>query len=190
MIKKLHAITPEKYRQHNETIEIEYGFHKTPFGLCLIAITQKGVCHFSFANPSQEIALKQLQLEWPKSNLVLNEISTQNIVSTIFQTKKSNQTIQFDLFLKGTEFQLKVWKALVSLKTGQTASYSDIAHLIEQPTAVRAVATAIAKNPIAYLIPCHRVIKKSGEIHKYRWGSERKKELLDYESSSMISTSN
>lgn len=160
--------------------QILYGFHETPFGTCCIAIAQERVCHLSFVDADNvELGVQQLASEWPNSQLQRNETETKSFVDDIFAKKVGKNIPNFAL--RGTEFQQLVWQKLCEIPAGQTRSYEEVAQMIGKPTAVRAVANAIANNRIAYLIPCHRVIRKSGEIHKYRWGSERKKAILAYE---------
>lgn len=157
-----------------------YGFHQTPFGTCCIAISQERVCHLSFVDDNNdEIIVKQLRREWPQVQLFKDDTRTKSFVNTIFA---QNAGVDIPSFvLQGTEFQQFVWQKLCEIPAGQTRSYEQVAQMIGKPTAVRAVANAIAKNRIAYLIPCHRVIRKSGQMHKYRWGSERKKAMLIHE---------
>lgn len=159
---------------------ISYGFHRTPFGECLIAFSDQGVCHLSFVDGNPEEALKILQKEWPKTQLQENTAATQKLIQSLFE-KTNPKESHIQIHLKGTPFQVAVWDVLLTIKRGTTVSYQDIAYALEQPTAVRAVASAIANNRIAFIVPCHRVIAKSGKIHKYRWGTERKKALLDWE---------
>lgn len=161
-------------------MQIRYGFHETSFGICCIAITEQSVCHLSFVNERNvELVVQQLVSEWPNAQLQRDEAETKSFVDDIFAKKVVKNTPNFTL--RGTEFQQLVWQKLCEIPVGQTRSYEEVAQMIGKPAAVRAVASAIAKNRIAYLIPCHRVIRKSGEIHKYRWGSERKKAILSYE---------
>lgn len=161
-------------------MHIVYGFHETQFGTCCIAIAQQSVCHLSFVNERNvELVVQQLASEWPKVQLQRNEAETKSFVDTIFAKKVGKNTPNFTL--RGTKFQQLVWQKLCEIPVGQTRSYEQVATMLGKPTAVRAVASAIAKNRIAYLIPCHRVIRKSGKIHKYRWGSELKKTILMYE---------
>lgn len=158
------------------SVEIHYGFHKTEFGLCLIGLIDQAICHFSF-HDNEDWGLLELQKEWPQTKLIPEQERIAKIIQAIF--KNSGQ--KFSVALKGTPFQIEVWQHLVKIPAGKTFSYQEIAHAIGKPSATRAVASAIAKNKVAYLIPCHRVIRKSGAIHNYRWGMERKKQLLAFE---------
>lgn len=164
-----------------KTLQIVYGFHSTPFGLCLIAIEGQNIYHISFFEESQKaFALANLQLEWPYSKLTENSKATKAMVHNIFNASLS-PCFNFTLYMKGTDFQIKVWRALINIPAGTTISYEQVAHLVGLPKGVRAVANAIGKNHIAYLIPCHRVISKSGDLHHYKWGKSIKKILLDSE---------
>ncbi|MEJ2689880.1 MAG: methylated-DNA--[protein]-cysteine S-methyltransferase [Deltaproteobacteria bacterium] len=174
------AITPGEYKKFGKGLEILYGYHPTPFGLCLLAITHRGICALRFISPhEQKLALKQLQGEWPEAVFVEKPSATLPIIEKIFS--QSARNYPFHLTLKGTNFQVQVWRALLAIPAGAIASYQEIAGFLGRPEATRAVASAIAKNPISYLIPCHRVIRKSGEIHNYRWGRSRKKAMLAWE---------
>jgi AraC family transcriptional regulator of adaptative response/methylated-DNA-[protein]-cysteine methyltransferase len=162
-------------------MQIKYGFHHTPFGPCLLGVIDDKICYLSFEDQETNYFTTGLKKQWPKYDLVLDQFFTKNFIHNIFSEDIDKKNKNFDLLFKGTEFQIRVWKTLESIAFGTTVSYSFVAHKIGKPSAVRAVANAIAKNNIAYLIPCHRVIAKSGATHKYRWGTERKKEMIEYE---------
>jgi len=176
------AMTPGDFKRLGAGLKIEYGIHPTPFGDCLIAVTERGICHFSFIIDDDPTgAVNQLTENWPDAEIMNNKKSTEKIVRCIFDRKLKKENEPFNLLVRGTNFQINVWRALLSIPDGYMVSYGDIAEYIGKPSAVRAVAGAIAANPVAYLIPCHRVITGSGKYHKYRWGSARKKALLGYE---------
>ncbi len=183
------AITPGVYKKQGEGLEIAYGIHPTPFGECLLAKTDRGICHLSFVDSGKRAAfLRPLKSEWPKAELAEDKKATAELVRRIFANHRADSSKPFHLFLKGTNFQVKVWQALLAIPSGGLASYQDIAQSIGRPEAYRAVANAVANNPIAFLIPCHRVIKKTGEIHNYHWGPARKKAILSWESPAAISS--
>jgi AraC family transcriptional regulator of adaptative response/methylated-DNA-[protein]-cysteine methyltransferase len=165
-----------KTLNNKDNLAIQYGFHQMQLGLCLLAMIGETVCHLSF-HDNEKTGFLELQKEWPKAALILANEKIMPLIRSIF----SNQNKNLTLALKGTDFQIKVWHELLKIPSGNTVSYEEIAKSIGKPTAVRAVATAIAQNKIAYLIPCHRVIRKSGTINNYRWGIERKKKLLVFE---------
>ncbi|MEN8098494.1 MAG: methylated-DNA--[protein]-cysteine S-methyltransferase, partial [Chloroflexota bacterium] len=180
----IEAMTPGEYKQQAAGIEIQYGFHPTPFGECLIAVTERGICAMRFPSPEQRTqSLESLRKEWPKAHFVESNSSTREIVRQIFADTGEMRKPKHRFFLKGTNFQIHVWQALLSIPSGRLVTYQDVATMASRPSAVRAAANAVARNPIAYLIPCHRVIRSTGHIHQYRWGSARKKTLLGWEAS-------
>jgi AraC family transcriptional regulator of adaptative response/methylated-DNA-[protein]-cysteine methyltransferase len=181
------AMTPGDYKNRAEGVQIYYGFVLSPFGECLLASTDRGICFFGFIdNKNRSKIFKQLKQTWPGAKLSEIPEKVAPIVKKIFNVNDTKKPEPFNLLIKGTNFQVKVWKALLSVPEGWLVSYKDIASYIGHPKALRAVANAIAINPIAYLIPCHRVIAKSGKIHQYRWGETRKKALVAYEAARII----
>lgn len=174
----MEAVTPQEYKSGGAGIEIMYGFHDTHFGRCLVATTARGVCALQFVLGTDEEVLAQLRSDWPRADIKQNESATQTVAQTIFGPQ--NKT-PLKLLLKGTAFQVKVWEALLKIPFGSLASYQDVARAIGHPAASRAVGTAIGANHIAYLIPCHRVIRQEAIIGHYRWGSLRKKALIGWE---------
>ncbi len=176
------AMTPGEFKRLGADLKIEYGLHPTPFGECLLATTDRGICHLGFlAGNDHSTALYQLQQNWPGAKLIENQANTGSIVNNIFIPAHTSESRPFHLLLKGTNFQVNVWQALLTIPSGNIVSYQDMADYIGHPKAFRAVAGAIALNPVAYLIPCHRVIAKSGQIRGYRWGSARKRAILGWE---------
>lgn len=159
---------------------ISYGFHPTPFGQCLLAQTDLGICHISFTD-NQEQSLADLQETWPDAQLICNASKVAPIIQQIFSSSPTKKPYHVELHLKGTPFQLDVWDALINVPRGTTISYSQLAQQLGKPQATRAVASAVAQNHVAVIVPCHRVIAKDGSAHKYRWGAERKKALLAWE---------
>jgi AraC family transcriptional regulator of adaptative response/methylated-DNA-[protein]-cysteine methyltransferase len=178
------AVTPGEYKKQGAGLQIRYGFHDTPFGRCLLAMTARGVCGLRFVQGGEPATtLDQFAADWPRANLVEDRSETQPLVMRIFSPVREGRTRPFHLLLKGTNFQVNVWQALLAIPPGAMASYQDIASYVGRPSAARAVAGAVARNPVAYLIPCHRVITKTGQVHHYRWGAERKRALLGWEAS-------
>jgi AraC family transcriptional regulator of adaptative response/methylated-DNA-[protein]-cysteine methyltransferase len=176
------AITPGEYKSKGQGLTITYGFHDTPFGQCLLATTDRGICNLSFVETNkQPQVLEELKANWPYSTLAENNRQTQPLVNQIFKLDRSNHNMPVRLLLKGTNFQVKVWEALLKIPEGMMVSYNDVAASIGRPAAARAVANAVAQNPVGYLIPCHRVIRKVGIINDYRWGTPRKKAILGWE---------
>lgn len=179
----LEAVTPQEYKKQGEGIRIEYGFHETTFGECLIGVTERGICWLSFiptdADPVHE--LEQMKEHWHNSVFHQNQNLTQGFVDRIFTAKGSGNQGKLHLFVKGTNFQVKVWDALLKIPTGSVTTYQGVAEKIESPKAMQAVGSAVGSNHIAYLIPCHRVIRKDGILGEYRWSSTRKKSIIGWE---------
>jgi len=176
------AMTPGEFKMKGAGLTITYSIQKTPFGDCLIASTQRGICHLSFIHKTnKKSSIDQLLSIWPKATYIMQDRYADTLIKHIFNLGDHPENSPFNLHLKGTNFQIQVWKALLTIPHGWLASYQDIAQYMGKPKAFRAVASAIAMNPIAYLIPCHRVISKSGKIHRYRWGSTRKKAIIGWE---------
>jgi AraC family transcriptional regulator of adaptative response/methylated-DNA-[protein]-cysteine methyltransferase len=175
------SVTPGEYKSGGHGIAIHYGIHPTPFGLGLIATTKRGLCKLSFFDSldAESEVINELHQEWPKATIQHSVDATQDIANKIFSRKPEPLAI----LCKGTPFQLLVWEALLKIPEGELRSYQQVARQIGKPSATRAVASAIAKNSIAYLIPCHRVIRSTGEINQYRWGAERKQALIARECS-------
>lgn len=174
------AMTPGEYKKLGSGLTIRYGFHKTPFGEAVCAVTERGICGLQFVEGNaQPVALASIQANWPKATFVADPAVTEPLMNQIFGTKPPSPKLP--VLLKGTPFQLQVWQALLKIPAGAVVSYGDIAKLIGRETAVRAVGTAIGRNNIAYLIPCHRVIRQIGGLGGYRWGTARKRAMLGRE---------
>ena len=181
------AMTPGDFKSRGAELNIFYGFSRSPFGECLLAMTERGICYLGFVEKSERSEkLNQLFQTWPSSEFTQDQERIGLIVKNIFSVDKTRNSRPFNLYLKGTNFQINVWRALLSIPEGWVVSYQDIASYIGHPKAFRAVANAVAINPVAYLIPCHRVIAKSGNINKYRWGSTRKKALIGWEAARRV----
>ncbi|MBI5592616.1 MAG: bifunctional helix-turn-helix domain-containing protein/methylated-DNA--[protein]-cysteine S-methyltransferase [Deltaproteobacteria bacterium] len=178
------AMTPGEFKQKGAGLKMEYGFHSTPFGECFLVVTDRGISHLAFVDAEDPaMVLSRFQQNWPEATLAENQARTGSMVNRIFSLDQSHESRPFHLLLKGTNFQVSVWRALLTIPMGNVVSYQDIAAYIGRPKAFRAVGSAIAVNPVGYLIPCHRVIAKSGRIHQYRWGVVRKKAILGWEAS-------
>ncbi|MQY76845.1 MAG: methylated-DNA--[protein]-cysteine S-methyltransferase [Spirochaeta sp.] len=173
------AVTPGEYKSRGAVLTIEYGYVPTPFGSCLLGITTRGICHLSFHDAETASApVVLLRKSWPSAELLENSSKAGVILQEIFKPAGWNEAEPFHLYVKGTNFQVKVWKALVSIPAGTMVSYKDVAAYSGSPRSVRAAAGVVAANPVALLIPCHRVITAAGKIHRYRWGAERKRLIL------------
>lgn len=175
----IEAVTPQEFKTGGMGIEIEYGFHETPFGTCFIANTRKGICSLSFTDDDNENVLSEFKENWANAVLSRNQADTKKAVDKLFYEPLKKH--KFDLFLRGTNFQIKVWEALLKTPFGSLTNYQNIASLSGHSGASRAVGSAIGRNPIAYLIPCHRVIRSEGLVGQYRWGSIRKSAIIVWE---------
>ncbi|MBI5352555.1 MAG: methylated-DNA--[protein]-cysteine S-methyltransferase [Chloroflexi bacterium] len=185
------AVTPGEYKSRGAGLSIHYGLHLTPFGKCLIATTERGICHLSFVQTSEGKAIDNLVADWKQAKMIEDYKSTAPLAARIFSNRETGSGFDtsrenragllnhpLKLHLRGTNFQIKVWEALLNIPAGNVTTYEHIAAQIGNPNALRAVGTAVGHNPIAFLIPCHRVIRKAGEFGNYRYGSARKKAIL------------
>ncbi|MFT0212002.1 methylated-DNA--[protein]-cysteine S-methyltransferase [Pseudomonas sp. F1_0610] len=175
---QIEGMTPGEFKQGGAGLDINYAYLSSPFGDLLAAATPKGLCHLMFYSQADQ-ALVQLQQGFPAARLVQQSTSTLEQVERLLAGLSVDQPLA--LHIKGSAFQIKVWQALLKIRSGQLRSYQHIAQDISQPTASRAVASAIASNTIALLIPCHRVIRSTGVIGEYRWQHERKLAVLAWE---------
>ncbi len=178
----LEAMTPGEFKKQGEGLSISHGFGDSPFGSLLAASTPRGICHLGFVGGAgRQEALDRLYETWPRAQFIERDEPVKALLGDIFSADQSRRPGPFNLHIKGTNFQINVWKALLNIPEGWVVSYQDIAAYLGKPKAVRAVANAVAINPVAFLIPCHRVIAKSGKIHQYRWGPARKKAIIGWE---------
>ncbi len=179
------AVTPGEYKQKGAGLVIDYGFHDTPFGECLIAVTDRGICALNFVGEGgREAEIATLGGRWAEARLHERPAVTQPFIDAIFPAGDPTPQLPpraLPLFLQGTNFQIKVWEALLSIPAGRAVSYEGVAYAIGQPAGTRAVASAVAANQVAFLIPCHRVLRKSGVVGEYRWGHTRKQAMLGWE---------
>ena len=177
----IEGMTPGEYKNGGEKLQINYSFAETPFGNIIVASTAKGICHLAFADDEVQ-ALKELMNLFPSAHYrqVVDTIQ-QNALFIFSQDWKDLSRIK--LHLKGTAFQLKVWEALLKIPLGGLTTYSRIAESVGNAKASRAVGSAVGDNPVAFLIPCHRVIRSTGVIGQYHWGSSRKTAIIGWESS-------
>ncbi len=175
------AVTPGEFKTGGLGLSIAYGVHKGPFGACLLAVTGRGVCGLSFVDEGVDGALAELRVRWPAARMSEDTHATGPVFEQIFPQTEQEMRQPVAVLLKGTNFQLKVWEALLRVPAGALCTYEDVAQSIHQPGAARAVGSAVGANAIAYLIPCHRVIRKSGLVRDYRWGATRKKAMLGWE---------
>jgi AraC family transcriptional regulator, regulatory protein of adaptative response / methylated-DNA-[protein]-cysteine methyltransferase len=180
----LEAMSPGEFKAGGAGLQIHYGIHDTPFGKALIATTTRGICNLHFLDAVDRLTAEQsLRQSWSNAEITHDVKATQPLHDSIFDSSISKDRKPLTLLVKGTNFQIQVWRALLKVPFGGMTTYQSIAETIGRPTATRAVGTAVGNNPIGYLIPCHRVIRASGELGGYRWGLERKTAILGWEAS-------
>lgn len=177
----LEAVTPQEYKLSGAGIHIRYGFHETPFGTCLLGVTERGICWLSFVTVGDEAIheLEAMKSHWNQSVFHQDQQQAALYANQIFG--QSNTMEKIHLFVKGTNFQIKVWEALLRLPMGSVTTYQRIAEHIQSPKAMQAVGSAVGSNHIAFIIPCHRVIRKDGILGEYRWSAMRKKSIIGWE---------
>ena len=179
----IEGMTPGEFKNGGAYLAINYSFKESPFGNIIIASTNKGVCYIHFQN-DESIAFRNLKACFPCAAYHRTEDNYQKDALSIFQ-KNWSQIDQIKLHLRGTRFQIKVWESLLKIPTGGLSTYGDIAKKIGNPKAARAVGTAIWANPIAFLIPCHRVIQSNGKFGGYMWGANKKMAIIGWEAAKM-----
>jgi len=176
------AVTPGEYKSKGEEITIKYGFHPSPFGECLLATTARGICGFFFVkNRDRKDPLSELRFFWNKADIVEDPHASRELVDRIFNPSFVDTSTPLHLILNGTNFQIKVWEALIKIPFGAVVSYEDVAIQVGIPGATRAVGSAVGKNPVSFIIPCHRVIRKTADFGNYGGGTARKKAILGWE---------
>ena len=176
---KIEAMTPGDYGKAGRGVTIEYGFHACPFGIALVMMTDKGVCGLGFGDEGEEGAmLADMRDRWPKAAYRENTARTGRVIGQIFDPERRGELA---LHLMGTPWQIKVWEALLSIPSGKLVTYRTIAEKVESPKASRAVGAAVGRNPISWLIPCHRVLGSNGALTGYHWGVPRKRAMLAVE---------
>uniref|UniRef100_Q5YL25 methylated-DNA--[protein]-cysteine S-methyltransferase n=2 Tax=Aeromonas TaxID=642 RepID=Q5YL25_AERHY len=178
---QLEAVTPGEYKQRGAGLVIDHGVHDTPFGRAFVALTPRGVCNFSFLDDqAPEAPLAALAQHWPEAELRESPSRTQNVIHTMFDgRKKADRPIS--LHVSGTNFQISVWRALLQIPPAKVVSYAQVASAVGNPKAARAVGLAVGANPVALMIPCHRVIQQNGKLGGYHWGETRKQAIHAWE---------
>lgn len=180
---QIEAASPGELKSGGVGWTLSCGFADSPFGKCLIAESPRGICHLSFVEQEQA-ALSQLQEEWPRAKIVRSDDPAKKMAGRIFACPpRPGSTQPLRAFVRGTPFQVRVWRALLKVQPGTLTSYRRLSEVIGQPGAARAAGAAVGQNPLAYLIPCHRVIRETGVISGYHWGQMRKRAIIAWESS-------
>lgn len=179
---KVEGMTPGEFKNGGELLDINYSFAESPFGNIIVASTQKGICHMAFADEGREAAFENLQALFPNARYTQIVDAIQQNALFIFGQDWSRLG-EIKLHLKGTAFQIKVWETLLQVPSGGLTTYADLARKAGHKGASRAVGTAVGNNPVAFLIPCHRVIKATGELGQYHWGATRKNAIIGWEAS-------
>jgi AraC family transcriptional regulator of adaptative response/methylated-DNA-[protein]-cysteine methyltransferase len=176
------AVTPGEFKARGKGLTITYGFHDSPFGECLIARTLRGICWLSFVRRGgRKALLDELAGSWKNARIVADPSTTRSLVARIYDPGRWKSATPLPVLVKGTNFQIKVWEALLRIPVGTVVSYEDVALYIGFPKAVRAVGNAVGKNPVAFVIPCHRVVRKTAEFGNYGGGPARKKAMIGWE---------
>ena len=182
----IEAVTPGQYKRLGSGLEIYHGIHPSPFGLMLLALTDKGICELAFGSEEVlENETRALHRRWPAAQVFQDPKRTAPTADRLFSPRNGSRDGResgFNLFVKGTNFQVNVWRALLRVPEGSLISYKQLAQLTGNPAAVRATASAVGANPVSYLIPCHRILRSSGELGGYHWGVERKRALIAWDS--------
>ncbi|MFN7008557.1 MAG: methylated-DNA--[protein]-cysteine S-methyltransferase [Allorhizobium sp.] len=176
------AMSPGEWKAKGAGLTIRYGFHPSPFGLALVMVTERGLAGLAFADPGEEKAcFDDMAGRWPQAAYVADQAATAPFASRIFDPHKWSGDQPLRVVLIGTDFQVRVWESLLEIPLGKAVTYSDIASRIGQPTASRAVGAAVGRNPISFVVPCHRALGKSGALTGYHWGLTRKRAMLGWE---------
>ena len=176
------GVTPGAYRARGEGLTIRYGFHPSPFGTALVMATERGLCGLAFADEGFEAeALADMTSRWPNARYGEDAGATAPLARRVFDPSQWRLEAPLRVVLIGTDFEVRVWETLLRIPFGRAAAYSDLARRIERPKAARAVGAAVGRNPISFVVPCHRVVGRSGGLTGYHWGLTRKRAMLGWE---------
>ena len=177
-------VSSGKKKEARSGMRLIYGIHGSPFGKCLVGVCEEAICHMSFFRTDPETHLEEFRKVWQNPKNRRDDKKTAEVLRNLLFSPGRRTP---EILLLGTRFQLKVWEKLMEIREGETLSYSELAESAGMPTAVRAVSNAVAGNPVAYLVPCHRIIGKAGDLHGYRWGLDVKRAILEYEGVNLVS---
>jgi len=176
------AMSPGDFKSGGAGLEISYGFHPSPFGTAVVMATERGLCGLAFADPGEEpAALEDMTRRWPGARLIQDQEATASYVERVFSPEQWRADRPLRIVMIGTDFQVQVWEALLRIPLGTASCYQDVARAIGRPKASRAVGAAVGRNPISFVVPCHRAMGKSGALTGYHWGITRKRAMLGWE---------
>ncbi|MEM9207105.1 MAG: methylated-DNA--[protein]-cysteine S-methyltransferase, partial [Pseudomonadota bacterium] len=176
------AMSPGEWKQRGAGVTIRYGFHPSPFGNALVMITERGLCGLAFAEDGEETAaFEDMTRRWPNADYMRDDAATASTAARIFDPSAWDPERPLRVVFIGSEFDVKVWETLLRIPMGRATTYSTIADHIGKPKAARAVGASVGKNPISFVVPCHRVLGKSGALTGYHWGLTRKRAILGWE---------
>jgi AraC family transcriptional regulator of adaptative response/methylated-DNA-[protein]-cysteine methyltransferase len=176
------GMSPGEWKAGGEGLTLVYGFHPSPFGIALVIATLRGLAGLAFADPGEEEStLDDMRRRWPRAQFREDRTRTATFAHRIFDPKLWQRDRPLRVVMIGTDFEVRVWETLLKIPMGRATTYSDIATKIRAPKAARAVGAAVGKNPISFVVPCHRVIGKGGDLTGYHWGLTRKRAMLGWE---------
>jgi AraC family transcriptional regulator of adaptative response/methylated-DNA-[protein]-cysteine methyltransferase len=176
------AITPGEWKSGGEELIVHFGFHPSPFATALVLVTGRGLAGLAFANAGEEqAALDDMRRRWPKAHIIEDTATTAEPARRIFDRSLWRRETPLRVVLIGTSFEVRVWESLMRIPMGSLTTYSDLAAQVGSPKAARAVGAAVGKNPLAFVVPCHRVIGRSGALTGFHWGLARKRAMLDWD---------
>jgi len=182
LIVNVYAMTPGELKEEGAGLTIRFGVHPSPFGDCLVAVTDRGICAVAFLSAERgREAREKLENRWRRATFRKSQAGTKDVANRIFDPSRWKNDSPLSVIVRGTNFQVKVWEALVRIPPGCAVSYEQVASRVGAPASARPVGSAVARNPVAFLIPCHRVIRKTGDFGEYGSGSARKKAILAWE---------
>jgi AraC family transcriptional regulator, regulatory protein of adaptative response / methylated-DNA-[protein]-cysteine methyltransferase len=180
------AMSPGEWKSGGEGLAITYGFHDSPFGAALVMATPRGLCGLAFADHGEEAAaLADMRARWPRAHVVEDQAGTASLAERVFSPAAWRPERPLRVVLIGTDFEVRVWETLLAIPFGRAATYSGIAAKLGRPSAARAVGAAVGKNPLSFVVPCHRVLGRSGDLCGYHWGLTRKRAMLGWEAGRM-----
>jgi AraC family transcriptional regulator of adaptative response/methylated-DNA-[protein]-cysteine methyltransferase len=176
------AMSPGEWKTGGDGLNMHFGFHPSPFGTALVVATERGLAGLGFADTGEEeAALADMQRRWPRARLLENSAATAPLARRIFDPSQWSKDQPLRVVMIGTDFEVRVWETLLDIPMGRASTYSDIAKKLGKPNAARAVGAAVGKNPVSFVVPCHRVLGKSGDVTGYHWGLTRKRAMLGWE---------